>query len=228
MLACLLGLAWMPASVHGQRVQLQDFFGSSQPNVGLPTPPNTLPTILQNFPALPSGIPNGLPQIGLPQIQSGIPQPVLPSFDGFSPSAVQLPQIVSPPGIGQTLHLRLGLALTFRYFPESPIRFQIQEACKSILQPFPAFKHRAFKHRVFKHPASKHPHLDLRHTRNSHSDRSPPPAGLTKARAVIGCQQLTGLTQSNFGRIFKTTFYLGYLNGPEPGKHGSLATATTS
>ena len=103
---CLLGLALVPATVHGQRVQLQDFFGSSQPRAGLPIPPSTLPTIPQNFPALPSGvIPNGLPQIGLPQL------------DGFAPGSVQLPQIVPPAGIGQIAPPAIGPSPNFPVFP---------------------------------------------------------------------------------------------------------------
>ena len=120
---CLLALALVPASAHGQRVQLQDFFGSSQPNVGLPTPPNTLPSIPQNFPALPSGvIPNGLPQVGLPQ------------FDGFSPGSVQLPQLVTPPGIGQITPPSIGPSPNFPVFPRvtnpfpNPGRVQVNPA----------------------------------------------------------------------------------------------------
>ena len=117
-IGCLLALAWVPANLHGQRVQLQDFFGSSQPSAGLPIPPNTLPTIPQNFPALPSGvIPNGLPQVGLPQIHSGFPQPVLPQFASFSPGSVQLPQIVPPAGIGQITPPAIGPSPNFPVFP---------------------------------------------------------------------------------------------------------------
>ena len=117
--------------MHGQRVQLQDFFGSSQPSAGLPIPPNTLPTIPQNFPALPSGvIPNGLPQLGLPQVglpqvglpqvglpQVGLPQVGLPQFDGFSPGSVHLPQITTPPGIGQITPPTIGPSPNFPVFP---------------------------------------------------------------------------------------------------------------
>ena len=138
MLGCLLGLVLVPASLQGQRVQLQDFFGSSQPNVGLPTPPNTLPSIPQNFPALPSGvIPNGLPQVGLPQVglpQVGLPQVGLPQFDGFSPGSVQLPQLVTPPGIGQITPPSIGPSPNFPVFPRvtnpfpNPGRVQVNPA----------------------------------------------------------------------------------------------------
>ena len=101
MCGCLLGLALVPANAQGQRVQLQDFFGSSQPAAGLPVPPSTLPAIPQNFPVVPSGaIPNGL----------------LP-FDGFSPGVVQVPQVTVPPGIGQITPPTLGPSPNFPVFP---------------------------------------------------------------------------------------------------------------
>ena len=111
---CLLALAWMPASLLGQRVQLQDFFGRSQPASGLPTPPATLPAIPQGFPSLPAGV---IPQNVL---QGGIPQPTLPQFDGFSPGIVQLPQIATPQGLGQISPLpnpTLGPSPSFPVFP---------------------------------------------------------------------------------------------------------------
>ena len=86
----------MPASLHGQRVQLQDFFGNGQPNSGLPVPPAQLPSLPQNVPSLPAGF---APQNGL--IPNGFVQPTLPQFDGFSPGTLQVPQIVAPSNFGQ-------------------------------------------------------------------------------------------------------------------------------
>ena len=220
-IGCLLALAWVPANLHGQRVQLQDFFGSSQPIAGLPIPPNTLPTIPQNFPALPSGvIPNGLPQVGLPQIHSGFPQPVLPQFDGFSPGSVQLPQIVPPAGIGQITPPAIGPSPNFPVFPRVTNPFPNPGSVQVNPATVPGFQAPGFQAPPFRPQAyTQQPFRP---------DRSRPPAGRTKVLAAIGCQQSTGLTRSNFGRISKTTFCLGYLNGPELGKHGLLATAITS
>ncbi len=128
MLSCLFALAFVPAVSHGQRVQLQDFFGSSQPTSGLPIPPNSLPALPQNFPSLPSGVlPGGFPQLNLPQIQSGIgqpgfaqpgfAQPVLPRFDGFSPGAVQFPPVLAAPNIGQITPPNIGPSPNFPVFP---------------------------------------------------------------------------------------------------------------
>ena len=100
----------MPASLHGQRVQLQDFFGTRQPTTGLPTPPTQLPSIPQNFPALPAG--------AIPQ--SGFVQPGLPQFDGFAPGTLQVPQIVAPSNLGQINPLAnpaLGPSPNFPVFP---------------------------------------------------------------------------------------------------------------
>ena len=87
----------MPVNLHGQRVQLQDFFGSNQPNLGLPTPPSTLPAIPNNL---------GLPQ--LPQLPAGLNPANLPQFDGFAPGAIQLPQNIVPPGLGNIAPPGLG------------------------------------------------------------------------------------------------------------------------
>ena len=104
-LGCMLTLALMPARLHGQRVQLQDFFGSSQPNSGLPTPPSTLPAIPNNqFP---------------PIAQPGFTQPTLPQFDAFSPGA-QLPQNILPSGLGQlTPPPAVGPSPNFPTFPRA-------------------------------------------------------------------------------------------------------------
>lgn len=144
----------MPANLHGQRVQLQDFFGSSQPNTGLPIPPNTLPAIPQNFPTLPSGvIPTGTPQFGLPQ--PGFAQPVLPQFDGFSPGTVQLPQIVAPPAIGQITPPTIGPSPNFPVFPRvtnpfpNPGSVQVNPATVPGFQA-PSFSPQAYTQQPFR------------------------------------------------------------------------------
>ena len=65
----------MPAVSLAQRVQLRDFFGGAGPSQQLPTPPLTLPQF--------------------PQAQ---PQ-AFPTFDGFAPGNLQLPQLTQPPGL---------------------------------------------------------------------------------------------------------------------------------